>query len=111
MSILQPTRNGPLKTSVKRGYQLMINAAAHNSTDDDVVNRGAKCPRLDSDNELEDDENEISLEDMVRFNNLVKLSFFIFILVLHILLHFFIYFTARGRRTYHTRSWRTRSSQ
>lgn len=67
MSILQPTRNGPLKTSVKRGYQLMINAAAHNNNED-MENRGPKCARLDSDNDLDDDDDEIeiALEDMVR---------------------------------------------
>lgn len=66
MSLVQPSRNGPLKTGVKRRYQLMINDAAHNSSDN-FVNRGPKCSRFDSDNELEEDDNDFIIPDMVSF--------------------------------------------
>ncbi|XP_077288589.1 heat shock factor [Arctopsyche grandis] len=64
MSLVQPSRNGPLKTGVKRRYQLMINDAAHNSSDN-FVNRGPKCSRFDSDNELEEDDGDFILPDML----------------------------------------------
>lgn len=62
MSLVQPSRNGPLKSGMKRRYQLMINNAAHNAED---RGRDSKSPRLEPDPDYELDENDVDFENVV----------------------------------------------